>query len=288
MEKNGVLNMEKNSIIGAIIGDIAGSRFEFNSIKSKEFDLLLKAEHCPESCYEYRLTCHFTADTVMTIAVANALIESNGNWETLKNATIKNLKYYGQKYPHAGYGSRFKKWLNSNTSEPYNSFGNGSAMRISSVPYFAKSLEEVKILSSLVTEVTHNHPEGVKGAEAVAVCIWLAMNGYDKNYIKNYVEENYYKLNFDYDDLLKNYTFSESCQGSVPQSIFAFIISNSYEDTLRTAISMGGDSDTMACIAGSIAGVYYGIPKKIYDQALEFLPPDFINVIKKVNNNKNN
>ena len=108
MEKNGVLNMEKNSIIGAIIGDIAGSRFEFNSIKSKEFDLLLKAEHRPESCYEYRLTWHFSDDKVMTIAVANALIESNGNWETLKNATIKNLKYYGQKYPHAGYGSRFK------------------------------------------------------------------------------------------------------------------------------------------------------------------------------------
>ena len=290
MDKNGVLNMEKNSVIGAIIGDIAGSRFEFNPIRSKEFELL-KEEHSldtKQSYSEYRSTCHFTDDTVMTIAVANALLESNGNLENLKEMTVKNLKYYGREYPFAGYGSRFKSWLKFDNVGPYYSFGNGSAMRISAVPYFAKSLEEVKTLSKLVTEVTHNHPEGIKGAEAVAVCIWLAMNGYNKDYIKNYVEENYYNLDYDYDELLEFYTFDETCQGSVPQSIFAFLISNSYEDALRTAISMGGDADTMACIAGSIAGVYYGIPEDIYNDALCFIPTNFINVIKKIDNSENN
>lgn len=279
--KNGL----KNFVMGAIIGDISGSRFEFNPIKKKEFELLIKGEHYldkKQSFYEYSTTCHFTDDTVMTIAITNALLEANENYENLKELAIKNMKIFGHKYPLAGYGSKFNTWLRLPITEPYNSFGNGSAMRISAVPYFAKSLDEVKELSKKVTEVTHNHPEGIKGAEATAVCIWLASQGYDKEYIKKYVEDNYYKLDFDYDDLVKTYTHVESCQESVPQSLFAFFISNSYEDTIRTAISMGGDADTMACIAGGIAAAYYGVPEEIENKGKEFLPEEFMYVLEKL------
>ena len=155
-------------------------------------------------------------------------------------------------------------------------------MRISAVPYFAESLDDVKVLSKLVTEVTHNHREGIKGAEATAVCIWLALNGYDKEYIKRYVEDNYYKLDYIYEDLVKNYTHDESCQNSIPQSIFAFLISSGYEDTIKNAISMGGDADTMACIAGGIAAAYYGLPKEIEKKGKEFLPNDFKSIIKRL------
>lgn len=277
--------MVKNSVLGSIIGDIAGSRFEFKPIKSKDFELLLKGEHCldkNQTYYEYSTTCHFTDDTVMTIAIANALLEANGNYKNLKELTVKNMKYFGKKYPLAGYGSKFIGWLMKSTSEPYNSFGNGSAMRISAVPYFAKNIDDVKMLSKMVTEVTHNHPEGIKGAEATAVCIWLALNGYNKDDIKKYVEDNYYKLDFSYDNLVKNYKHIENCQESVPQSIFAFLISNNYEDCLKTAISMGGDADTMACIAGGIAAAYYGVPKEIENKGLEFLPNEFLDVLKKI------
>lgn len=275
---------KKNYIMGAIIGDIAGSRFEFDPIKSKDFDLLIKGEHYldkKQSFYEYKTTCHFTDDTVMTIAIANALQKANGDYSNLAELAIQSMKYFGHKYPLAGYGSKFNRWLILPVTEPYNSFGNGSAMRISAVPYFAKNIDEVKRLSRIVTEVTHNHPEGIKGAEATAICIWLALNGYDKDYIKKYVEENYYKLDFDYDDLVKSYTHVESCQESVPQSIFAFLISDNYEDTIKTAISMGGDADTMACIAGGIASAYYGVMPEMLDYGKTFLPDEFIEIINK-------
>lgn len=279
-------NLNKNFIMGAIIGDIAGSRFEFHPKRDKNFDLLVKYEHCQDknqSLFEFKRGCKFTDDTVMTVAVANALLQANGNLQHLKELTVKNLKDFGHRYPYAGYGSRFKMWLTMPVTEPYNSFGNGSAMRISAVPYFAKILDDVKKLSKLVTEVTHNHPEGIKGAEATAVCIWLALKGYDKDYIKKYVEDNYYKLNYDYETLVKTYSHDESCQNSVPQSIFAFLISNSYEDAIKSAISMGGDADTMACIAGGIAAAYYGLPKELEQKGLEFLPEDLKEIVQKFN-----
>lgn len=276
-------------MIGAIIGDIAGSRFEFNPIRSKNFDLLVKGENYlskKQSYKEFLESCRFTDDTVMTIALANALMEAEENYDNLKELVIKNMKNFGHKYPYAGYGAKFNTWLTMPITVPYNSFGNGSAMRISAVPYFANSLEDVKTLSKLVTEVTHNHPEGIKGAEAVACCIWLALNKCSKKEIESFVEENYYVLNFDYEELVKSYTHDESCQNSVPQSIFAFLISQDYEDTIRTAISMGGDSDTMACIAGAIAEAYYGIPQELENRGLEFLTNDLKEIVLKFKNKK--
>ncbi len=277
--KQKLLNSKCNypTLLGGIIGDIAGSRFEFNPIKTKKFKLLVKSNNYlkPTQTYQdYKETCHFTDDTVMTIAIANALLQANADFGNLKELTIKNLKDFGNKYPYVGYGSKFNYWLKSTHNEPYNSFGNGSAMRISAVPYFAKDIEQVKKLTKIVTEVTHNHPEGIKGAEAVACCIWWALNGYSKGQIRYFVERDYYDLNFDYKDLIKTYKHDESCQNSVPQSIFAFLISNSFEDAIKTAISMGGDADTMACIAGSIAEAYYGLPKKFEKIGLGFLPND--------------
>ena len=275
------------TLLGGIIGDIVGSRFEFTPIKNKDFELLLKGKNYlskKQPYKEFRETCRFTDDTVMTIAVANALLEANGNYDILQDLVIKNMKELGHKYPYAGYGARFNRWLTIPITEPYNSFGNGSAMRISPVPYFAKNIEEVKELSKLVTEVTHNHPEGIKGAEAVACCIWLALNDYSKFEIEDYVRENYYNLDFDYNELVKTYIHDESCQNSVPQSIFAFLISKDFEDCIRTAISMGGDADTMACIAGSIAEAYYGIPKELEIKGLEFLTDDLKSIVFKFQN----
>ena len=284
--KNNKTNpLNKKTIMGAIIGDIAGSRFEFYPHKSKDFELLVMSENylSPKQTFkEFNNTCRFTDDTVMTIAIANALIESNGNYSNLSKLAIKNMKTFGKKYPFAGYGNNFNRWLNLPNAEPYNSFGNGSATRISPIPYFAKSLKDVKDLTKTVTNITHNHPEGLKGAEVVACCIWYALNGYNKDYIKAFVE-NYYDLNFNYDTLLKSYVHDESCQNSVPQSIYAFLISNSYEDAIRTAISMGGDADTMACIAGSIAAAYYGIPKELEEAGIKFLTEDIKEVVIKFN-----
>lgn len=277
------MNM-KNAIYGAIIGDVAGSRFEFKPIKSKDFDLFYsfsgKGHDTNQTLEDYLKSSHFTDDTVMTIAVANALIEANGDYSNLRELAVKNLKYFGRKYPNRGYGYKFQQWLYSDSNEHYNSLGNGSAMRISSIPYFANSLDEVKRLSKMVTDVTHNHPEGIKGAEAVAVLIWMALHNFTKEDIRKEVENNYYNLDYDYNELLQTYTHDETCQNSVPQSIYAFFISTDYEDCIRTAISMGGDADTMACIAGSIAGAYYGVPSDLQKQVLNFLPDEFVNIIE--------
>lgn len=278
-------------LMGGIVGDIAGSRFEFSPIKSKEFELLKMSDNhfqAKQSFRDYRENCHFTDDTVMTLAVANALLDANGNYDNLNELLVKNMKEFGRRHRYAGYGAKFNAWLNSQKSEPYNSFGNGSAMRIGAVPYFAKDIEELKSLSRLVTVVTHNHEEGIKGAEAVASCIWLAWHNNSKQQIKDYVEKNYYNLDFDYDQLLKTYVHDESCQNSVPQSIYAFLISTDYEDAIRTAISMGGDADTMACIAGSIAEAFYGMPKDLEERGMEFLTEDLKEVLKKFDDKFNN
>ena len=274
-------------MLGAIIGDVVGSRFEFNPTKTKDFELFVTNNYFDKNgkltLHYFDHGCKFTDDTAMTIAICKALLDCDGDYTNLGQLTVTNMKYFGKKYPLIGYGARFNNWLTSPSSAPYNSFGNGSAMRIGAVPYFAKSLEEVKSLSRTVTEVTHNHPEGVKGAEAVAVCIWMALHGSTKDEIKQYIENNYYKLDYDYDDLVSNYMFDETCQGSVPQAIYCFVISDSFEDTVRTAVSIGGDADTLAAMAGAIAEAYYGIPSEIKQRVLDFLPNEFVDVINRFN-----
>lgn len=284
-QKENLNNFKPTTILGAIIGDIVGSRFEFSPHRSKEFELFYcdSGNKIPKTISEYRNNSRFTDDTVMTVAIAKALIDANGDYTDLEKLVVKNMKKYGKKYPFAGYGAKFNTWLQLPFSQPYNSYGNGSAMRISAVPYIAKDIMEVAELSERVTAVTHNHPEGIKGANAVAECIWYALHKTPKSDIQKYVEEYYYNLDFDYDDLVKNYTHDESCQNSVPQSIYAFLISDSYEDTIRTAVSMGGDSDTMCAIAGSIAAAYYGIPQHLVDEALGYLPQEFKEIIDKFN-----
>lgn len=274
-------------MLGAIIGDVIGSRFEFRPIKSKNFELFETNDGINKNG---KLTIsyfvkgsRFTDDTAMTIAICKALLDCNEDYSNLSQLAITNMKYYGKKYPLVGYGARFNDWLMSSSNMPYNSFGNGSAMRIGAVPYFAKSIEEVKLLSNKVTVVTHNHPEGLKGAEAIAVCIWLALQGATKDDIKEYVESNYYKLDFDYDNLIKNYRFDETCQGSVPQAIYCFLISNSFEDAVRTAVSIGGDADTIGAMVGAIAEAYYGIPNEIKLRVFDFLPNEFVDVINSFN-----
>lgn len=245
-------------MIGAIIGDIVGSRFEFWGIKTKDFELFQNKNG-------------FTDDSVLTLAIGKALLECNGNYLDLEQIVITNMREFGKKYPFAGYGPSFEKWLYDDSIGSYNSFGNGSAMRISAVPYFAKDLDELRWLVEAVTKPTHNHPEGIKGAMATATAIWLALHKKSKQEIKEYIETLYYNLDFKYDELIKNYNFDMTCQGSVPQSIYAFLISTSYEDAIRTAISMGGDTDTMGAITGSIAGAYYGVPDNLKKQAYRYL-----------------
>lgn len=272
-------------MLGAIIGDVAGSIYEFHPVKNKNLPLFVENKYFNKdgelTLGYFSAGSRFTDDTVMSVAVCKALLDCDGDYSNLRENVIKNMKAFGERYPYAGYGVKFSQWLRSSSAEPYNSFGNGSAMRVSPVAYFAKSLDEVKTLSRMVTDVTHNHPEGIKGAEAAAVCIWLALRGKNKEEIKKYVEENYYNLDFDYDDLVKNYKFDETCQGSVPQSIYSFLISNSFEDCLKTAISMGGDADTMATVAGGIAEAFYGLPKDLETQIFDYLTDDLAEVVER-------
>ena len=279
------LEITTPTILGAIAGDVIGSRFEFHPHKSKEFELFSEND-----CFDKngKLTLgyfikgsRFTDDTVMTLAIAKALMECDGDYNNLSDLAIRSMKELGRKYPLVGYGNNFNRWLMLPNPEPYNSFGNGSAMRISAVPYFANDLKSLHELVEKVTSITHNHPEGIKGALAVADCIWFALKKHKKEFIKNYIERNYYKLDFDYDDLLKTYKFDETCQGSVPQSIFAFLISDSYEDSIRIAVSMGGDADTMAAIVGAISGAYYGVPNRIREACKDFLTNDLIKIVEK-------
>jgi ADP-ribosylglycohydrolase len=245
-------------MLGAIIGDIAGSRFEFNNIRSKNFDLFADA-------------CFITDDSIMTIAVAKAILACNGNWEQLGRNAVKYMKELGCKYPDCGFGGMFRKWVFSDEPAPYNSYGNGAAMRVSPCGFIAKAEDEAILLSRKVTEVTHNHPEGLKGAEAVSVAIFLARNGCTKNEIKNRMEKDYYTLNFTLDSIRENYQFNESCQETVPQAIMAFLESISFEDAIRNAVSIGGDSDTLAAITGSVAEAYYGVPFELKCRAQSYL-----------------
>ena len=247
-------------MLGAIIGDIAGSRFEWNNKKRKEFELLSHSKGCEP-----------TDDSIMTFAVAQALLDCGGSFERLAEHTILRMQELGRRYPGAGYGGRFMKWIREKDPQPYNSWGNGAAMRVSPCGFFAKTLEEAIALSKAVTEVTHNHPEGIKGAEATAVAIFLAREGRSLTEVREHIDANYYHMDFTLVEIRPGYTFDVSCQGSVPQALEAFFESTGFEDTIRNAISIGGDSDTIAAIAGGVAEAYYGIPDEIRLRALTFL-----------------
>lgn len=253
-------------MLGAIIGDIVGSIYEFNNHRSKDFKLL------DDRCY-------FTDDSVMTIAIAKALLKSEKDFSNLSEKTIYYMQNIGRLYPDSGYGGNFYHWVFSNNPKPYNSFGNGAAMRVSSCAWFGNTIDEVKKLSKMVTEVTHNHPEGIKGAEATAVAIFLARNGKSIEYIRDYINKNYYKIDFTLDEIRDTYYFNEICQDTVPQAIEAFLESTSFEDAIRNAISIGGDSDTLAAITGSIAEAYYGIPNDIREKALKYLDERLLNIL---------
>lgn len=264
-------------MLGAIIGDIVGSRFEFANIKSKQFDFL------NESCY-------FTDDTVMTVAIAQAIVMSKNDFASLGSNAQKYMLQFGHRYPNCSYGGNFDQWLWSDNPQPYNSYGNGSAMRISPVGLFAKSEPEVKKFARDVTAVTHNHPEGIKGAEAVAMAIYWARCGMSKEEIFDKLAANYYpeikteKLS--YKNLLSDYSWnygygSVACQSSVPQSLVCFNESTGFEDAIRMSISIGGDSDTIAAMVGGIAEAYYKIPQDIVKKAIAYLPDEFVDVIVK-------
>lgn len=256
-------------MLGAIIGDIVGSIYEFKNIKTKEFRL-------------FDPLCFFTDDSIMTFAVAEALRKSKRKkFKNLEKQTIKEMQRFGKLYPDASYGLAFRSWLKKKNPSPYNSYGNGSAMRVSPVAYFAKDLQEVKTLSKKVTIVSHNHEEGLKGAEATAVATFLALNNKSKEEIKKYIEEHYYKLDFDYQDLVKNYFFNETCQRTVPQAIYCFLISKDFEDCLRTSVSIGGDTDTLCAISCAIAGAYYGIPSRKVESGLFYLDKRLLKLYNK-------
>lgn len=248
-------------MLGAIIGDIVGSKYEFNNIKTKDFIF-------------FQPDMFFTDDTVMTVAIYDALSSCKDNYSKLSDLAIEKMQKYGKLYPASGkigYGKMFADWIKSDNPMPYNSFGNGSAMRVSAVAYFAKSFEEVKKLSYAVTAVTHNHEEGVKGAEATAVATFMSLHGASKKEIQEKIESEYYSLDFEYQKLKETYTYNESCQRTVPEALYCFLISNSFEDAIRTGVSIGGDSDTLCSIVGSVAEAFYGIPKTMKSTAKLYL-----------------
>ena len=247
-------------MIGAIVGDVAGSRFEFANHRSKEFELLADE-------------CFATDDTVMTLAVAKALLECKADRSDLSQKAVECMQAMGRRYPDAGYGGRFRRWLLQDDPQPYDSWGNGAAMRVSPVCYAAASLDEALTLCDAVTAVTHNHAEGIKGARATVSAMWLARVGKPREAIKAHIEEHYYKLGFTLDEIRPTYRFNESCQDTVPQALQAFFEAESFEDAIRCAVSIGGDSDTLAAITGSVAECYWGVPVDIMQRTRHFLAP---------------
>lgn len=253
-------------MIGAIIGDIVGSVYEWNNIKTKDFPL-------------FSSKCFFTDDTVMTLAISEGLMNGGS-----VDAFIQAMKKYGHLYPDIGYGGRFGSWLSSEDIHPYNSWGNGSAMRVSPVAWMFDTLSEVEQYAEVSAAVTHNHPEGIKGAQATAAAIFLARKGKSKNEIKAYIESKYgYDLSRTLDEIRPSYSFNESCQETVPEAITAFLESVDFEDAIRNAISLGGDSDTLAAITGSIAEAAYNVPEEIKEETLAMLNKPLLNVYEKFN-----
>lgn len=251
-------------MIVAVIGDIVGSVYEWNNIKTKEFPL-------------FQDKCFFTDDTVMTIAVAEGLM--NGGE---KDDFIDAMKKYGKMYPDAGYGGRFGSWLLTDSREPYHSWGNGAAMRTAAVGWWFDSLEETQAMAALAAGVTHDPPEGIKGAVSAAAAIFLARTGHSGAEIKAYMERKFgYDLSQTLDEIRPGYRFSERCQDTVSQAMIAFLESIDFEDAIRNAISLGGDSDTLAAITGGIAETTYGVPRKLKDKVWEYLDEPLREVLRR-------
>ena len=262
-------------MFGAITGDIIGSIYERNNIKTKEFPL-------------FKNECFFTDDSVMTVAVANAIMQGASSQDF-----VESMSYYGKKYPLVGYGKQFKQWLNSNNKKPYNSYGNGSAMRVSPCAWcvplidMENGIKKVEKLAETSATVSHNHSEGVKGALAIAHAIYFMRHARKLNKVESYkklLKENIqkrfsYNLSRKIDEIRPTYSFNSSSQRTVPEAIIAFLESNSFVDSIRNAISIGGDSDTLAAMTASIAEAAYGMPKEIIDKSLSFLDDDLKNTI---------
>ena len=251
-------------MLGAILGDIVGSPYEFdrNNHKSKDFPLLNEKSH-------------FTDDTVMTVAVARGLMAGQGNAQKTFAEVQHEMRHWGKAYPHAGYGGMFRRWLRAEHPQPYGSFGNGSAMRVAAAGWLFDTLDKTLEMAKVTAEVTHNHPEGIKGAQTTAAAIFLARTGHSKPEIKQYVEQTFgYDLNRTCDEIRPGYRHVETCQQTVPEAIIAFLESTGFEDALRNAVSLGGDSDTLACITGGIAEAFYGMPSELQQETLKRLPEE--------------
>ena len=265
-------------LLGAVCGDVAGSIYEWRNIRYKldEAHLIAPDAHC-------------TDDSVLTCAVAQALQEGlarlPGDWlsmpgaqEELAQAVKRQLLRFGRAFPQAGYGSKFIAWLETDDPQPYGSWGNGSAMRVSAAGWLARTLEEAETLAEISARVTHDHPEGIRGAVCVAGCLFLLRQTGDKEAVRAYASR-FYDLHFTLREIRDTYTFNASCQGSVPQAIVAFLEATGFEDAIRNAVSIGGDSDTIACMAGAVAAAFYGIPKDIREEAGPFIDGEVRNVL---------
>ena len=257
---------------GAILGDIIGSPYEFDQgSKTKDFPL-------------FSSLSTYTDDTVMTVAVADAFLDipQDADDGEIRWQLVQSMQCFGQTFPHAGYGGMFRRWLRSRHPEPYGSYGNGSAMRVSSAAWLFDDLSAVRRMARLSADVTHNHPEGIKGAEATACAIYLARTGSTKAQIKAYIEENFhYDLSRTCDEIRPAYRHVESCQETVPEAITAFLEGGSFEDVIRTAVSLGGDCDTLTCIAGSMAEGFYGVPEELKQECRERLPQELLDVLQR-------
>ncbi len=259
-------------MLGAIIGDICGSAYEFNNVRSTDIKL-------------FPIGCGPTDDTFMSVAVAHAVMDTfrSADRTRIADSVAVMMRYYGKLFPDGGYGGNFGLWLNMPEMGPYGSYGNGSAMRVSSVGWFYTTLEETLDIAGITASVTHDHPEGIKGAQAVAGAVFLARTGSDKTDIRKFLAERIgYDMDFTLDQIRDSYSFDESCQGSVPQAMEAFLESEDFESCIRLAISLGGDSDTIACMAGAVAEAFYGkIPETMASQAYARLPEPLSAVIKR-------
>ena len=250
-------------MLGSIAGDIIGSVYEWDRIKTTEFPLFQKK-------------CDYTDDSVLTVATAYSILNNVSYAQSYKD--------FSRRYPGRGYGGRFQGWIISDTFEPYNSWGNGSAMRVSPVGFAFETIEEVLEQAKQSAEVTHNHSEGIKGAQATALSIFLARKENDEDAIRKEITKRFnYDLNRTVDEIRPDYHFNESCQETVPEAIIAFLDSDDYEHSIRLAVSLGGDSDTLACITGGIAEAYYkGVPKQIIDETVKIIPQEFKEIIEQL------
>ena len=255
---------------GAILGDIIGSPFEFDrGDKTKDFKLFSRRSH-------------FTDDSVMTLAVCEALLKvgQDATVKEIEDAVITSMQSWGRRYPHEGYGGYFRRWLTARHPEPYNSFGNGSAMRVSAAGWLYDSLEKTRVVAKATANITHNHPEGIKGAEATASAIFMARNGSSKEEIKKYIEnEFHYDLNRTLDEIRHSFHMDETCQKTVPEAIIAFLEARDFEDAIRNAVSLGGDTDTLGAITGSIAEAYFGISETLISECRNRINKDMRDIV---------